>query len=143
MMINIKTSLLYRNTTVLTNGCFDPFHVGHLYHFEFARRLGDPFIVAVTKDGFVQKGRGRPMFRDTERAKVIMALAIVDEVVLVESSIEALAAIKPRYWCIGYEYREKVRADDAAYCRAHGIEIKFSNEHTYSSTKICDFLRQN
>ena len=141
-MTNIKTSSRYSNA-VLTNGCFDPFHVGHLYHLQYARKLADTLIVAVTKDGFVNKGKWRPLFRDTDRAKVIRALAIVDEVILVESSIESLAEIKPRYWCIGYEYRDKVKPEDAAYCRAHGIEIKFSNEQTYSSTKICDFLRQS
>lgn len=128
---------------VLLNGCFDPFHVGHLYHFQEARTKGDILIVAVTKDGFVHKGRGRPMFREEERAAVIRALAIVDEVILVESSIEALAMIKPNVWCIGLEYKNKVRKEDAAYCRAHNIQLHFTDRKTYSSTRICDLLRQD
>ena len=141
-MTNIKTSSPYSNA-VLTVGCFDPFHVGHLYHFQEARKLGDPFIVAVTKDGFVHKGKGRPMFSDVDRAKVLKALAIVDEVIIVESSIEALSSIKPKLFVIGNEYRTKVRSEDAAYCRAWKIGIHFTNEQTYSSTKICDLLRQD
>ena len=129
--------------TVLTVGCFDPFHVGHLYHFQAARQLGDVLIVAVTRNGFVHKGKGRPMFDEKERADVIRALAIVDDVILVESSIEAIALKKPSIFCIGIEYKNKVREEDAAYCRAHGIKIHFTDEKTYSSTRICDFLRQD
>lgn len=139
---SIRTSPRVSPSTVLVNGCFDPFHVGHLYHFQAARKLGDTLIVAVTKNGYVHKGKGRPMFDEEERAAVLRALAIIDEVILVESSIEALAAIKPAVWCIGEEYRNKVREDDALYCRQWGIKLVFTNEKTYSSTKICDLLRQ-
>lgn len=128
--------------TVLCNGCFDPFHVGHLLHFQAARKHGDTLIVAVTKNGYVHKGKGRPMFDEMERAAVLRALAIVDEVILVESSIEAISMIKPAVWCIGEEYRSKVRDEDAAYCRKWGIRLVFTDEKTYSSTKICDLLRQ-
>ncbi len=119
-------------------------HIGHLYHFQASRKHGNTLIVAVTKDGFVHKGAGRPYFNQIERSAVIRALAIVDDVILVESSIEALALIKPAAFCIGVEYRNRVRPEDAAYCRAHGIEIVFTDEHTYSSTKIVnELLRQN
>ncbi len=98
----------------------------------------------MTKNGYVHKGANRPYFDERERAAVVRALAIVDEVVLVESSIEALALIKPLYFCIGNEYRHKVRDEDASYCRVHGIKIVFSNEKTYSSTKLVnELLRQD
>ena len=145
MLPTTRTSTpMPHKTAVMTCGCFDPFHVGHLYHFQFARRLGDPLIVAVTKNGFVHKGEGRPMFDEKERAAVIKALAIVDDVILVESSIEALALVQPAVFCIGIEYKHKVRKEDVRYCRTNGIRIEFSDEKTYSSTRIVnDLVRQD
>ena len=140
-ILSIRTSPQASRKTVLVNGCFDPFHVGHLYHFQAAKQYGDTLIVAVTKNGYVHK-KNRPMFDEKERAAVLRALAIVDEVILVESSIEALSFIKPGVWCIGEEYKDKLREEDAAYCRHWGIRIVFTEEKTYSSTKICALLRQ-
>ena len=131
------------NSTVLCNGCFDPLHIGHLWHFQAARKMGETLVVAVTKNGFVKKGKGRPMFHHDERAAMIRALAIVDEVIIVESSIEALSTVKPQHWCIGSEYRHKLIPEDASYCRAHGIHIHYTEEKTYSSTRICALLRED
>jgi cytidyltransferase-like protein len=46
---------------VFANGVFDPFHVGHLYYLEEARKQGDHLIVGVASDRHVQKGPGRPL----------------------------------------------------------------------------------
>ena len=129
--------------TVLCSGCFDPFHVGHLYHLQAARELADTLIVAVMKDGFVQQGKNRPMFNEEERCAVLRALAIVDDVVLVESPIEALAALKPSIWCIGIEYKSRVSSSDWMYCRANKIELIFTSKKIYSSTKIVSLMRKD
>ena len=105
--------------------------------------MGDMLLVAVLKDGHVHKGRNRPMFTQNERMDVLRAIAIVDDVVLVENPIDALAAFKPAIWCIGFEYKARISAENAAYCRANHIEIRFTSRKTYSSTKICNLLRQD
>ena len=133
----------YRPKKVLVIGCFDPFHIGHLLHFQAAREYGDVLVVAVTKNNFVNKGKNRPMFDEKDRAAVIRALACVDDVILVESSIEALCDIRPNVFCIGKEYENKVKAEDSIYCRKNGISIVFTNERTYSSTKIINDLLQH
>lgn len=130
-----------KNSTVLVTGCFDPFHVGHLFHLQAAREMGDTLIVAAMKDGYVQKGKHRPMFSELERVAVLRALAIVDDVMLIEHPIDALAALKPSIWCIGVEYKNTVRPEDASYCRAYRIEIAYTDKKTYSSTRICNQLR--
>ncbi len=132
-----------KKRTVLVTGCFDPLHVGHIYHLQAARELGDPLIVAIMKDGYVQQGKHRPMFSQDERMTVLRAIAIVDDVILVEHPIDALAELKPAIWCIGVEYKNRVSAEDATYCRANNIELAYTNEKTYSSTKICNLLRQD
>ena len=47
---------------VLCHGVFDLLHLGHIRHFEEAKKLGDYLIVSVTLNKFVEKGPGRPFF---------------------------------------------------------------------------------
>ena len=70
-------------TIVLTNGCFDILHAGHVDYLNAARALGDRLIVAVNTDESVArlKGPGRPINTVQNRMKVLSALAAVDWVV--------------------------------------------------------------
>ncbi|MCC6208708.1 MAG: bifunctional D-glycero-beta-D-manno-heptose-7-phosphate kinase/D-glycero-beta-D-manno-heptose 1-phosphate adenylyltransferase HldE [Gammaproteobacteria bacterium] len=70
-------------TIVMTNGCFDILHVGHVTYLEQARRLGDRLIVAVNDDASVKrlKGTDRPVNTLAQRAAVLAALQSVDWVV--------------------------------------------------------------
>jgi D-glycero-beta-D-manno-heptose 1-phosphate adenylyltransferase len=70
---------------VFTNGVFDLLHVGHVRYLEFARNLGTMLVVGVNSDESVRaldKGAGRPIVPETERAEVVAALACVDLVCL-------------------------------------------------------------
>ncbi len=69
---------------VLTNGCFDLLHPGHVRYLEEARSLGDVLIVALNSDRSVRelKGPRRPILNQDERAEVISALGCVDFVVI-------------------------------------------------------------
>ena len=68
---------------VMTNGCFDILHVGHVTYLQQARALGDCLIVAVNDDDSVRrlKGNDRPMNSLMARMKVLAALGCVDYVV--------------------------------------------------------------
>jgi len=68
---------------VMTNGCFDILHTGHVRYLEQARRLGDRLIVAVNDDDSVRKLKGpsRPVVSQSERMEVLAGLAGVDWVV--------------------------------------------------------------
>ncbi|MCC6302065.1 MAG: bifunctional D-glycero-beta-D-manno-heptose-7-phosphate kinase/D-glycero-beta-D-manno-heptose 1-phosphate adenylyltransferase HldE [Gammaproteobacteria bacterium] len=70
-------------TIVMTNGCFDLLHAGHVTYLEQARRLGDRLIVAVNDDASVKrlKGADRPVNALAQRAAVLAALQSVDWVV--------------------------------------------------------------
>ncbi|NLG35719.1 MAG: adenylyltransferase/cytidyltransferase family protein [Lentisphaerae bacterium] len=71
--------------TVLTYGTFDLFHIGHLRLLERARALGDRLIVAVSTDTF-NEGKGkRTVIPYADRAAIVQALKIVDEVIPEES----------------------------------------------------------
>ncbi len=68
---------------VLTNGCFDILHAGHVSYLEEARSLGDQLIVAVNDDASVArlKGPERPVTPLADRMAVLAGLAAVDWVV--------------------------------------------------------------
>lgn len=71
---------------VLTNGCFDLLHAGHVRYLEGARREGDVLVVAVNSDSGVRrlKGAGRPILSEQARAALVVALGAVDYVVIFE-----------------------------------------------------------
>lgn len=69
---------------VLSNGCFDLLHVGHLRSLEEARSLGDRLVVAINSDASVRKLKGsdRPVVPARQRAELVASLACVDWVVV-------------------------------------------------------------
>jgi len=73
-----------RMNLVMTNGCFDLLHTGHIYFLQKARQLGDRLLVALNSDASVRalKGPARPVQGEAERAFALGALACVDYIVL-------------------------------------------------------------
>ena len=71
---------------VLTNGCFDLLHVGHVTYLQEAARLGDILIVAINTDEMVRqlKGPDRPINQERHRAVMLAGLECVDHVVVFE-----------------------------------------------------------
>lgn len=72
---------------ILTNGCFDLLHVGHVRYLRAARELGGKLVVAINSDSSARalKGAGRPRVPDRERAEIVAALADVDAVIVFEA----------------------------------------------------------
>ena len=93
---------------VLANGCFDILHVGHVRYLEGAKALGDLLVVCVNSDAQVraQKGEGRPLVPERERAEVIAAVRAVDYVTIFqEPTVEQLLlAIRPDIHAKGTDY---------------------------------------
>jgi D-beta-D-heptose 7-phosphate kinase / D-beta-D-heptose 1-phosphate adenosyltransferase len=73
---------------VLTNGCFDLLHAGHIMLFSASKQLGDILIVAIDDDDSVKslKGPGRPVICERERVRVLGALDSIDYVVVFSSN---------------------------------------------------------
>jgi len=72
---------------VLTNGCFDLLHAGHIMLFSESKKLGDTLVVAIDDDESVKKlkGSGRPVLNANERCRILSALDAVDYVVIFSS----------------------------------------------------------
>jgi D-beta-D-heptose 7-phosphate kinase/D-beta-D-heptose 1-phosphate adenosyltransferase len=102
---------------VMTNGCFDLLHAGHVQLFTAAKEMGDFLIVAIDDDASVRaiKGNGRPVIRAEERIRILSALDSVDAVVVFASDeLEALLeAVKPDVLVKGSNYDSaQVRGGD-------------------------------
>jgi len=84
---------------VLTNGCFDLLHPGHVALLEAARREGEVLVVALNSDASVRglKGAGRPVVPEAERAEALLALEAVDRVVLYDdpTPLAVISTLRP------------------------------------------------
>ena len=114
---------------VLTNGCFDLLHAGHVRYLQAARGLGDALAVGLNGDASVRalKGPDRPLNGAADRAEVLAALACVDHVVVFEPvrATELLSAVRPHVYAKGGDYSpESLDPEEAAALRAAGSEIR-------------------
>jgi D-glycero-beta-D-manno-heptose 1-phosphate adenylyltransferase len=93
---------------VVTNGCFDILHLGHVTYLETARNLGDVLLIGVSGDNSVQqlKGPNRPVNSEQDRALVLAALASVDAVCVFaeKTASRFLSLAQPDIYVKGGDY---------------------------------------
>jgi rfaE bifunctional protein nucleotidyltransferase chain/domain len=93
---------------VVTNGCFDLLHVGHVTYLETARQLGDALLVGLNSDEAVRalKGSNRPVNCETDRARVLAALESVSGICTFHESTATrfLAQAQPDLYVKGGDY---------------------------------------
>ena len=114
---------------VLTNGCFDLLHTGHVSYLQQARDLGDALLVAVNSDRSVQelKGPMRPLNSEKDRAEVLAALRCVDHVAIFDELrvTEVIRKLKPAIYAKGGDYTiETLDATEREALNACGAEVK-------------------
>jgi len=95
-------------TVVLTNGCFDLLHRGHVHVLREAKALGDILMVAINSDRSVKaiKGPHRPVLSEVDRAELIAAMEMVDYVMLFDEPdpCNVIAAVKPNVLAKGGDW---------------------------------------
>lgn len=93
---------------VMTGGCFDLLHTGHIRTLQAARGLGDCLVVCLNSDASVRrlKGSDRPLVPEDDRAAVLSALACVDAVVVFDEETPArvLERFQPDLFAKGGDY---------------------------------------
>ncbi|HJW87927.1 MAG TPA: adenylyltransferase/cytidyltransferase family protein, partial [Dehalococcoidia bacterium] len=89
------------------HGVFDLLHPGHILHFQAARGLGDVLVVTITRDAYVDKGPGRPVFKERLRAESLAALEVIDYVAFNDwpTSVETIRKLRPDIYAKGGDYR--------------------------------------
>jgi len=94
---------------VLSNGCFDLLHAGHLALLSQAAKLGDVLVLAINSDASVRrlKGPERPLVPQAERAALLAALTFVDVVTIFEEDtpLAVLEAVRPNVLVKGGDYQ--------------------------------------
>jgi rfaE bifunctional protein nucleotidyltransferase chain/domain len=114
---------------VMTNGCFDLVHVGHVRYLEAARALGDALVVGVNGDSSVRelKGAGRPINNERDRAEVLAALGCVDFVTVFHDkrATQLLEKVAPSIYVKGGDYSEEtLDAEERTVLKDAGAEIR-------------------
>lgn len=93
---------------VVTNGCFDLLHLGHVTYLENARSHGDVLLVGLNGDDSVRqlKGRDRPLNEQSDRARVLAALESVSGVCIFaeKTATRFLSAAQPDIYVKGGDY---------------------------------------
>ncbi|HEY3856566.1 MAG TPA: adenylyltransferase/cytidyltransferase family protein [Verrucomicrobiae bacterium] len=113
---------------VVTNGCFDVLHLGHVTYLQQARDQGDALLIGVTSDAGVQalKGPGRPLNSQFDRAGVLAALESVDAVYIF-AEVDArsfLEAVKPDVYAKGGDYTlDTINQDERRMLEKMGVQI--------------------
>jgi rfaE bifunctional protein nucleotidyltransferase chain/domain len=104
-------------TVVWTNGCFDLLHIGHLWSLLAAKRFGNLLFVGVNSDDSLRrlnKGPGRPIIPEDQRAELVAALECVDRVLVFDDHTpEAILR----------ELRPDVHVKGADYAPPHGKPV--------------------
>lgn len=114
---------------VLTNGCFDLLHTGHVRYLEQARGCGDALIVAVNSDASVRelKGPDRPLNGELDRAEVLAALRCVDHVTIFTGKrvTEVIRSLRPAVYAKGGDYTlETLDPGERAALEEAGVAIR-------------------
>ncbi|WIE07448.1 MULTISPECIES: bifunctional D-glycero-beta-D-manno-heptose-7-phosphate kinase/D-glycero-beta-D-manno-heptose 1-phosphate adenylyltransferase HldE [Providencia] len=136
----VENARLRGERVVMTNGCFDILHAGHVSYLANARKLGDRLIVAVNSDASTRrlKGETRPVNPLEQRMTVLGALGAVDWVVAFEEDTpqRLIAEVLPDILVKGGDYRPEEIAGSAEVWAAGG-EVKVLNfEDGISTTNI-------
>ncbi len=130
---------------VLTNGCFDLLHVGHVRYLYSAAAEGDLLVVAVNSDAGVRrlKGEGRPIQPEEERAELLAALEPVDYVTIFdEPTVErVILALKPDVHCKGTDYTVE-SVPERTVVESVGGEVRIVGDSTdHATTNLVSRIR--
>lgn len=114
---------------VVTNGCFDLLHVGHVRFLQEAKAGGDALLVGLNGDRSVRelKGANRPLNNEADRAEVLASLGCVDAVVIFpeKRATRFLEAAEPDVYVKGGDYRpEDLDPDELAAVNKAGGTVK-------------------
>ena len=115
-------------TFVVTNGCFDILHVGHVRYLRKTKEYADKLIVMLNSDISVKsiKGENRPINCEEDRAEILSSLSCVDYVVLFDekSPADLLENIKPNVYTKGADYTLETLPERDVVIR-NNIKVEF------------------
>ncbi|MES2141874.1 MAG: bifunctional D-glycero-beta-D-manno-heptose-7-phosphate kinase/D-glycero-beta-D-manno-heptose 1-phosphate adenylyltransferase HldE [Pseudomonadota bacterium] len=127
LSIVIEDAKAHGEQIVMTGGCFDILHAGHVAYLEQAKRLGDHLVVAVNDDASVEKlkGTGRPINNLEKRMAVLAGLSAVDWIVPFSDATpeRLIKLLRPDIWVKGGDYQLE-NLPEAKIVEAYGGQVK-------------------
>ncbi|NJK37883.1 MAG: adenylyltransferase/cytidyltransferase family protein [Oscillatoriales cyanobacterium RM1_1_9] len=127
---------------VMTNGCFDLLHAGHVRYLQAARNLGRSLVIGLNSDQSVQMIKPaklgqplRPIIPQAQRAEVLAALRSVDGVVIFSepTAVSLIHALEPDIYVKGGDYRVET-LPEAPTVLGYGGKISLIQFEVPSST---------
>jgi D-beta-D-heptose 7-phosphate kinase/D-beta-D-heptose 1-phosphate adenosyltransferase len=132
---------------VITNGCFDLLHSGHVRYLNEAAKLGERLIVAVNSDASVQalKGPTRPIVDLAGRMELLSALSCVDWVVPFneETPERLICKVKPDVLVKGGDYKPSDIAGSQCIWENGGQVEVLSFWDGYSTTGLVNKIQES
>lgn len=122
---------------VVTGGCYDVVHLGHMHTLKEAKKYGDKLCVTLNSDQSIKrlKGEKRPIMPLESRIEVLKSLEFVDFIVVFDEDTpeNVLSVLKPDVYCKGSDYKNKI---------LHGSQnakevVYIDMIDGYSTTKFC------
>jgi len=145
LLVRVAQARAQGQVVVMTNGCFDLLHVGHVRYLEAARRLGDVLIVAVNTDDSVKrlKGPTRPLNTTADRMRMLAALKCVDWVVPFSEDTPArlIGRVLPDFLVKGGDYKVEAIAGYDAVTANGGQVVVLEFHDGYSTTRLIERAR--
>lgn len=142
----VQSAKVQGETIVMTNGCFDILHAGHVAYLQKARQLGDRLIVAVNDDESVKrlKGHSRPINPLSHRLAVLNALECVDWVIAFneETPEQLICQILPDILVKGGDYQIADIAGSDCVLANNGQVLVLDYLAGCSTTQIIDALQK-
>ncbi|WP_282167023.1 bifunctional D-glycero-beta-D-manno-heptose-7-phosphate kinase/D-glycero-beta-D-manno-heptose 1-phosphate adenylyltransferase HldE [Shewanella japonica] len=142
LMYALEQARLRGEKVVMTNGCFDILHAGHVSYLQQAKALGDRLIVAVNDDASVKrlKGEGRPVNQEDRRMAVLAGLASVDWVIAFSEDTpqRVISRLLPDALVKGGDYKVEEIAGGAEVMAAGGTVEILGFEDGVSTTAIIE-----
>lgn len=145
LLLAVADARAHGETVVMTNGCFDLLHAGHVHYLEAAKTMGDRLIVAVNSDDSVKrlKGAVRPLNSLPARMSVLSALRAVDWVVpfSADTPAQLIAAVLPDILVKGGDYKIKDIAGHQAVIKNGGKVCTVAMQAGYSTTSLLERMK--
>ncbi len=127
LVVAVAAAQMRGERVVMTNGCFDILHEGHVAYLQQARRLGDRLVIAVNDDDSVRrlKGASRPINSVEQRMAVLAGLTSVDWVCAFgeDTPKSLICRVKPDLLVKGGDYQtDQIAGADCV--RARGGQVR-------------------
>ena len=133
--------------TVVTNGCFDIIHIGHIRLFKYCKTIAEDVIVLMNSDASVKllgKGKDRPINNEQERYELLTSIKYISNVLIFneKTPCKILKEIKPQFYVKGGDYKLE-EIPEVSIVKEYGGESLLFDHTGHSTTKILKKINGN